>query len=117
VAHYPIQAPAAYQRRPHIASIDVPHRMVYHAQVEFLDEQLGNLTDMFAAKGMWNQTLMVRLHHAHVAAGCRKLESRPHLLPVCVRWSGADCPASCARAASGTNQRQRWLHEGPRRMH
>ena len=26
--------------------IDVPHRLVYHAQIEFLDEQLGNLTEV-----------------------------------------------------------------------
>jgi hypothetical protein len=33
IAHYPIQAPAAYQELPHIAAIETPHRMVYHAQV------------------------------------------------------------------------------------
>lgn len=59
IAHYPIQAPAEYQHRPHIAKIDVPHRLVYHAQIEFLDEQLGNLTDMFKVRGMWDTTLMV----------------------------------------------------------
>jgi arylsulfatase I/J len=53
IAHYPIQAPAEYQHRPHIAKIDVPHRLVYHAQVEFLDEQLGNLTMMFKDREMW----------------------------------------------------------------
>ena len=46
VAHYPIQAPIAYQKRAHIAAIETPHRLVYHAQIEFLDEQLGNLTGM-----------------------------------------------------------------------
>jgi arylsulfatase I/J len=59
IAHYPIQAPIAYQQRPNIASIDVPHRLVYHAQVEFLDEQIGNLTAMFKQRGMWDNTLMV----------------------------------------------------------
>ena len=34
VAHYPIQAPAEYQHRPHIAAIDVPHRMVYHVSTQ-----------------------------------------------------------------------------------
>eukprot|EP00729_Bicosta_minor_P007323 gene7323-11692_t len=41
IAHYPIQAPIAYQKLPHIAAIDVPHRMVYHAQIQFLDDQIG----------------------------------------------------------------------------
>lgn len=59
VAHYPIQAPIAYQQRPRIAAIDVPHRMVYHAQVEYLDEQLGNLTALFKERGLWENTLMV----------------------------------------------------------
>jgi hypothetical protein len=33
IAHYPIQAPAAFQELPHIAAIETPHRLVYHAQV------------------------------------------------------------------------------------
>ena len=59
IAHYPIQAPRAYQQTPRIAAIDVPHRMVYHAQIEYLDSQLGNLTALYRAKGMWANTLMV----------------------------------------------------------
>lgn len=59
IAHYPIQAPVAYQELPHIAAIETPHRMVYHAQIEFLDGQLGNLTDLYKASGMWDNTLMV----------------------------------------------------------
>ena len=59
IAHYPIQAPIEYQQRPNIAAIDVPHRMVYHAQIEFLDEQIGNLTGLFKTRGMWEDTLMV----------------------------------------------------------
>ena len=59
IAHYPIQAPIAYQQRPNIAKIDVPHRLVYHAQVEYLDEQLGNLTRLFKDRGMWDNTLMI----------------------------------------------------------
>ena len=47
IAHYPIQAPVAYQRLPHIAAIDVPHRMVYHAQIQYLDDQIGNLYVLF----------------------------------------------------------------------
>ena len=59
IAHYPIQAPKTYQKRANIAKIDVPHRLVYHAQIEFLDEQLGNLTGMFKERKMWDNTLMV----------------------------------------------------------
>ena len=89
IAHYPIQAPVSYQQRPNIAAIDVPHRMVYHAQIEFLDEQvrpkpfflkkmnfnffntkrfprqIGNLTGLFKTRGMWEDTLMV-LHSDNV---------------------------------------------------
>ena len=67
IAHYPIQAPIEYQQRPNIAAIDVPHRMVYHAQIEFLDEQIGNLTGLFKTRGMWEDTLMV-LHSDNVCA-------------------------------------------------
>ena len=87
VAHYPIQAPAEYQQRPHIAKIDVPHRLVYHAQVEFLDEQLGNLTGMFKDKDMWDQTLMV------LTSGVCSL--RPS---ACASSSCDRCRAECAIA-------------------
>ena len=46
-----MQAPASYQLLPHIASIDMPHRRVYHAQIQYLDDQLGNITSLFKAKG------------------------------------------------------------------
>lgn len=59
IAHYPIQAPIAYQKLPNIAPIDVPHRMVYHAQIEYLDSQLGNLTAAYTQLGLWDSTLMI----------------------------------------------------------
>ena len=59
IAHYPIQAPLAYQKLPHIAAIDTPHRMVYHAQIQFLDDQIGNVTAAFKKTGLWDNTLMV----------------------------------------------------------
>ena len=59
IAHYPIQAPIAYQKLPNIAPIDVPHRLVYHAQIEYLDSQLGNLTAAYKQLGLWEKTLMV----------------------------------------------------------
>eukprot|EP00912_Choanoflagellata_sp_UC4_P001166 UC4_evm1s728 len=52
IAHYPIQAPIAYQKRPNIKAIDVPHRLVYHAQIEYLDEQIGNLTAAIIKKNI-----------------------------------------------------------------
>jgi hypothetical protein len=33
--------------------------MVYHAQIEYLDDQIGNLTAAFKATGLWNTTLMI----------------------------------------------------------
>ena len=66
-AHYPIQAPNAYQKLPHIAAIDVPHRMVYHAQIQFLDDQIGNLTNALKVKGIWNTTLMILHVSSHLS--------------------------------------------------
>ena len=66
-AHYPIQAPNAYQKLPHIAAIDVPHRMVYHAQIQFLDDQIGNLTNALKLKGIWNTTLMILHVSSHLS--------------------------------------------------
>ena len=58
IAHYPIQAPPAYQKLPHIAAIETAHRRVYHAQIAFLDDQLANITGMLKARRMWETTLM-----------------------------------------------------------
>lgn len=57
LVHYPLQAPAEYQRR--FADIDVPHRRMYAAMTAFLDDQIGNVTEMFRARGLWNDTLMI----------------------------------------------------------
>jgi arylsulfatase B len=62
IAHYPIQAPISYQKLPNIAAIDVPHRRVYHAQIEYLDSQLGNLTAAYKQLGLWgaNHQIILR---------------------------------------------------------
>lgn len=57
IAHYPLQAPLEYQRRfAHIAN---DNRRMYHAMVNFLDDQLKNLTGMFKEMGLWDDTLMI----------------------------------------------------------
>jgi arylsulfatase A-like enzyme len=59
LCHYPLEAPREYQEK--FAFINQTQRRVYHAMVAFLDDQLANVTGMFKAKGMWENTLMVRL--------------------------------------------------------
>ena len=58
LCHYPLQAPQEYQDK--FAMIgDSDNRRVYHAMVNFLDDQLANITGALKAKGMWDNTLMV----------------------------------------------------------
>lgn len=57
VAHYPLQAPLDYQKK--FDFIDAPNRRVYHAMVNFLDDNLANITQLYKDKGLWNNTLMV----------------------------------------------------------
>merc|ERR1711963_1371507 len=57
VAHYPMQAPPEYQER--FKHIEDDNRRVYAAMVNFLDDQLANITDTMKELGMWENTLMV----------------------------------------------------------
>eukprot|EP00927_Polykrikos_kofoidii_P070735 TRINITY_DN6712_c0_g1_i5.p1 TRINITY_DN6712_c0_g1~~TRINITY_DN6712_c0_g1_i5.p1 ORF type:complete len:592 (-),score=67.00 TRINITY_DN6712_c0_g1_i5:153-1832(-) len=57
VAHYPMQAPIEYQER--FSHIKDDNRRLYHAMVNFLDDQLANITDTMKHLGMWDNTLMV----------------------------------------------------------
>jgi len=57
LCHYPLQAPQEYQDR--FSHIKQDNRRVYHAMVNFLDDQLKNITDTFKELGMWDNTLMV----------------------------------------------------------
>lgn len=57
LVHYPLQAPLRYQER--FQAIEEPHRRMYAAMVAFLDDQVGNITDMFKRRGLWNNTLMI----------------------------------------------------------
>ncbi|XP_065826529.1 arylsulfatase J-like [Oscarella lobularis] len=57
VAHTPYQVPQPYLDK--FRFIDDDLRRVYHAMVYYLDEVVGNITDMFKSKGMWNNTLVV----------------------------------------------------------
>lgn len=57
VAHYPLQVPQAYQDK--FAFIEDDNRRVYHAMVNFLDDQLLNITTTMKELGMWNNTLMI----------------------------------------------------------
>jgi arylsulfatase I/J len=57
VAHYPMQAPIEYQER--FKHIEDDNRRMYSAMVNFLDDQLANITETMKELGMWENTLMV----------------------------------------------------------
>jgi len=57
IAHYPLQVPPEYEEK--FANITFAHRRVYNAMINFLDDQLKNITDTMKELGMWENTLMV----------------------------------------------------------
>jgi arylsulfatase A-like enzyme len=57
IAHYPLQAPRAYQER--FAFIADPNRRTYAAMIAFLDDQLANITGTMRELNMWDNTLMI----------------------------------------------------------
>eukprot|EP01060_Flectonema_neradi_P000503 TRINITY_DN10315_c0_g2_i3.p1 TRINITY_DN10315_c0_g2~~TRINITY_DN10315_c0_g2_i3.p1 ORF type:complete len:558 (+),score=132.44 TRINITY_DN10315_c0_g2_i3:266-1939(+) len=57
VAHYPLQAPAEYQNK--FTNINQINRRLYYGMVNFLDDQLKNITDTMKELNMWDNTLMV----------------------------------------------------------
>jgi len=58
IVHYPQQAPVEYQEKFSFIT-DVDNRRMYHAMVNFLDDQLLNITTTMKNLGMWDNTLMV----------------------------------------------------------
>ena len=54
----PLQVPEEYQKKFSFIS-DLDNRRVYHAMVNFLDDNLKNFTDTMKELGMWDNTLMV----------------------------------------------------------
>lgn len=57
IAHYPMQAPEKYQKK--FSFIDQDNRRTYHAMVNFLDDQLNNITETMKQLGMWENTIMI----------------------------------------------------------
>jgi arylsulfatase I/J len=57
IVHAPLQVPPEYENK--FSFIDDQDRRIYHAMVNFLDDVVGNITEEFQKKGMWNNTLMV----------------------------------------------------------
>ena len=55
VAHYPLEAPPAYQDK--FANITQDNRRIYHSMVGVLDDQLANITGEMKALGLWDNTL------------------------------------------------------------
>jgi len=58
LCHYPLQAPKEYQDKFAFITDDF-NRQTYHAMVNFLDDQIANITGTMKALGMWDNTLMV----------------------------------------------------------
>ncbi len=58
IVHYPLQVPIEYQEKFSFIQDD-DNRKMYHAMVNFLDDQLKNITDALKEYGYWNNTLMV----------------------------------------------------------
>lgn len=56
VAHAPLQVPDDYLHK--FSFIKDNYRQRYHAMVNLIDDQIGNLTAALKAKGMWNNTLV-----------------------------------------------------------
>lgn len=57
VGHYPLQAPVEYQNK--FSFVDYDFRRMNHAMVNYLDDNIANLTAALKAKGMWDNTLLV----------------------------------------------------------
>eukprot|EP00048_Salpingoeca_helianthica_P005368 m.87064 g.87064 ORF g.87064 m.87064 type:complete len:531 (-) comp13577_c0_seq2:23-1615(-) len=57
MVHYPLQVPLEFQQR--FSFIDEPHRRMYAAMVSSLDFQIGRIQALLAARGLWENTLMV----------------------------------------------------------
>jgi len=58
IVHYPLQVPIEYQEKFSFIQDD-ENRKMYHAMVNFLDDQLRNITDTLKEYGYWNNTLMI----------------------------------------------------------
>lgn len=57
VGHYPLEAPLEYQNK--FSFIDDENRRLYAAMVNYLDDNLANMTAQLKARGMWDNTLLV----------------------------------------------------------
>jgi len=57
IVHTPLEVPQAYLDR--FAFIDEKHRQFYHAMVNFVDEAIGNVTQLLHSEGLWDNTLIV----------------------------------------------------------
>jgi len=57
IVHQPLQVPDNFLAR--FSDIDDKPRRLYHSMVGFVDEAVGNATDLLRARGMWDNTLMV----------------------------------------------------------
>ena len=55
--HYPLQAPKEYQEK--FSFIPQDNRRMYHAMVNFLDDQIANITEELRNAGLWDNTLMI----------------------------------------------------------
>merc|ERR1712070_913647 len=57
IVHTPLQVPQAHL--DHFSFIKESHRQFYHAMVHFVDEAIGNVTQLLKSEGLWDDTLVV----------------------------------------------------------
>merc|ERR1712070_175865 len=57
IVHTPLQVPQAHL--DHFDFIKESHRQYYHAMVHFVDEAIGNVTQLLRSEGLWDDTLVV----------------------------------------------------------
>jgi arylsulfatase I/J len=57
IVHTPLQVPQAHL--DHFSFIKESHRQFYHAMVHFVDEAIGNVTQLLRSEGLWDDTLVV----------------------------------------------------------
>jgi arylsulfatase I/J len=57
LVHQPLEVPQRYLDM--FKFIDYEERQIYHAMVKYLDDVLGNITNVLKSKGMWDDLLVI----------------------------------------------------------
>ena len=88
VAHYPQQAPVSYQQKFAFIT-DSVNRMMYHSMVNYLDDNLANVTVRPSARSV--ETSLMEAPEPSVLSGRGRASSRPR---ACGRTREPDCAST-----------------------